>query len=246
MALGRAWCEAAESGGAMDQRVAWIGGAVAVGAIVAGALWFWSGEGELERSIDAALRARENERSAPAEAADGARRSAPLAIEPDGRELRSIYREAVAEYEAANGSGASAGEKVHDREMAIEALAQQIDRPAAGDPDGNDLLAIGARLEAWFGSDVSPDVRDAIVEALAPQRSAITGRVLWKALADEAEAVRQTARFHVEDILGEEERDGGEARRLLLERARSAAADVASPQRGWAQQFLAELAGGEE
>ena len=89
-------------------------------------------------------------------------------------------------------------------------------------------------------------MRDAIVEALAPQRSAITGRVLWKALADEAEVVRQTARFHVEDILGEEERDGGEARRLLLERARSAAADVSSPQRGWAQQFLAELAGGEE
>lgn len=230
----------------MDQRLAWGGGALAVAAIVAGALWVWGGEDELERQLDAALAAREVPREDPAAAAEAAQRSAPAHREPEGVELRTIYREAVAEYEQAYGKWRGTVDMVHDRVMAIEALSQQIDRPVAGAADANDVLAIGALLEAWFASDEAADVRDAIAEALAPQRSAITARVLWKGLSDAAQEVRSTATFHVEDILGDDERGGGEARQLLLARTRSAAADASSPLRSWAQERLAELDGGEE
>ncbi|MBK9383540.1 MAG: hypothetical protein IPN34_01770 [Planctomycetes bacterium] len=239
-------CAAAEPRFAMDERVAWIGGALALMTVVAGALWVWSGESSLERELESALTARETAASAPAQPIDAALRSAPASREPEGVALRQVFREAAAEYEAASRGDASAGEMVHDRVMAIEALAQQIDRPVASASDAQDLLAIGALLETWFASDAAADVRDAIAEALAPQRSAITARVLWSALTDAAEDVRETALFHFEDILSEDERSGGEARSLLLERTRRLAADAASPRRTWAQQCLTEIVGGDE
>jgi hypothetical protein len=231
----------------MDQRVAWIGGALVVVAAVAGAVWVWNGEGALERKLESALAARETPASSSGpQSIEAARRSVPAAREPESVALRQVFREAAAEYEAASGGDASAVEKVHDRVMAIEALAQQIDRPVAGAADAQDLLAIGALLENWFSIDAAADVRDAVVEGLAPQRSAITARVVWSALSDSAEEVRETALFHFEDILAEDEQSGGEARSLLLERTRRTAADAASPQRTWAQQCLAELVGGDE
>lgn len=233
-------------GRGMDQRIVWTGLGLAVAGIATAGLLLWREEPRLDRELDRVLAERDGREVIGVPGALAAERRSNAAVEPAGAELLAAFRREVEAYEAARSGPEGEAEREHDRAMAVEGLAQQIDRPVAGAADAGDLLVVAARLEAWYGLETAADVRDCILDALAPQRSAITARVLWRALVDVAEEVRETARFHVEDILGDDAPEGGEARRSLVELARTAAADTSSPLREWAAEQLAACDGGGE